>query len=209
MEDTMKKNVVTLIQILAISACTTIIIATPSRATAADQPAFSTVDVHRLHDSMKKMGDALTTSLAKKPQNPRTAFSRLVIDGFLAAYPPVPEGIGDGSGYFGKGDYDAWSDRNARIGGCGPNSIGEKRTYNILLRNVSDEFCKAYNKTQGLAEAILGNCQQNPDAACTASGSNDGNDPVDSGKTSFCIKTSAATNIIFYNTGLDAKVPCN
>lgn len=190
-------------------AATLIAVASHGKALAAsDQPSFTTADVQKVYDSLQSMNTALIASLAKKPQKPRAAFSRLVSDGFIASFPAAPETIGDGSDYFGKGDYGAWGDRNARIGGCGPNNIGESQTFNIVLRNVSNEFCKEYNKSQGLAPTILGNCEQNPDSACAASGSVNGNDPIDAGKSSFCFKTADATNIILFNTGVDAKVPC-
>lgn len=180
-------------------------IAAPGSSSAAS---FSQADVKKVSDAMKKMNAALSTSMAQKKQSPRIAFSRLVSDGFLDEYPPVPDGIGDGSGNFGKGDYNSWGDRNARVGGCGPESIGEKRTFNILLRNVSDEFCKAYNKLQGLDAAILDNCEQGRGNACKTSGSEDGDDPVDAGKPTFCFKTADSINTIFYNTGIDANIPC-
>lgn len=205
----MKKRVVTLVETLIVPATlVAACIAAPVSAFAASgQQAFSAAEVRQVSDALQKMNAALSASLAKNPQKPRGAFSRLVTDGFLPAFPPVPDGIGDGSGYFGKGDYGAWSDRNDKVGGCGPNNIGEKRTYNILLRNVSDEFCKAYNKGQGLSAAILGNCAQDP-TACSGSGSTDGNSPVDAGKVSFCYKTTDATNIVLFNTGVDATIPC-
>lgn len=212
MEGKMKKSVFRLIEILTVpAALIAVSVTAPSGAAhaATEQPPFTAADVQKVYDSMQSMKTALADSLAKKPQRPRTAFSRLVSDGFLTSFPSVPEGIGDGSNSFGKGDYGAWSDRNARIGGCGPNNIGENQTYNILLRNVSTEFCKAYNQSQGLAPAILGNCAQNPDSACAASGSLSGNDPVDAGKSSFCFKAADSTNIILFNTGVDSKVPCS
>lgn len=191
-------------------AATLIAVASHGRALAvSDQQPFTAADVQKVYDSLQIMNTALTTSLAKQPQKPRAAFSRLVSDGFIESFPAVPETIGDGSDYFGKGDYGAWSDRNARIGGCGPKNIGKGQTFNIVLRNVSNEFCKEYNKSQGLAPTILGNCEQNPDGACTASGSVNGNDPIDAGKSSFCFKTADAINIILFNTGVDSKIPCS
>lgn len=184
-------------------------LATPRMALAAsEQKTFTSDEIRQVHTSLQRINTALKESMAKKPQKPRAALSRLVVDGFLPALPAVPEGIGDGSDHFGKGDYGVWSDRNGLVGGCGPNNVGEKQTFNILLRNVSDGFCTAYNKEQGLPAAILGNCRKNPDAACKSSGSNDGNDPVDAGKETFCFKTADSINIIYFNTGLDATITC-
>lgn len=204
----MKLNTSKLFESLAVMAAIGIAVAAPGRAMAAtEQLPFTAADVKMVHESMQSMNTALAASLAKKPLKPRAAFSRLVTDGYLTSFPTVPEGIGDGSGYFGKGDYGFWSDRNEKVGGCGPNNIDEKRTFNILLRNVSDEFCAAYNGLQGLPRTIIGNCAQDT-AACSGSGSRDGNSPVDTGKVSFCYKTFDATNIILFNTGLDSKIPC-
>lgn len=205
----MKKHSVSLVETMIVPAVLVVAcIAAPVNTFAAFwQQSFSAAEVRQVSDALQKMNAALSASLAKNPQRPRGAFSRLVTDGFLDAFPAVPDGIGDGSGYFGKGDYGVWSDRNERAGGCGPKNIGEKRTYNILLRNVSDDFCTAYNELQGLPSSIAGNCAQDP-AVCSGSGSTDGNSPGDAGKVSFCYKTADATNVIIFNTGVDATIPC-
>lgn len=206
----MKKRLFPLVEILLVSAVIGTTVITPCRALAASEPhVFTVADVEQVYNPLKKMSDALTSSLVINPQTPpRSAFLRLVADGFLAAIPPAPIGIGDASGNYGTGSYGAWSNMYARIGGCGPKNNGEKRTFNILLSNVNDEFCKTYNKVQGLGSIIAGNCLTKPDAACLSSGSKNGDDPVNVGKNSFCFKTSDSINFILFNTGVAAPGPC-
>lgn len=165
--------------------------------------------VQQVYESMKSINDALTASVKKNPaENPWDAFSQLVTNGFMSGPPPVPNDIGDGSGEFGSGDFGAWSARNVKIGGCGLKNIGAPKEFYIQLGYVNDDFCKAYNKAQGLDAAIPLNCFTKPDEACKASGSGNGGQPVDVGKKSFCFKTSDLVNRIYFATGLDPQVPC-
>ena len=206
----MKKNAKAVTQALTVLVVLGVVVTIPGRTCAAPAtPVATDLEVQQVYESMKSINDALTASLKKNPaKTPWDAFSQLVSEGFLSGPPPVPIGIGDGSDHFGSGDLGAWSVRNVKVGGCGPKNVGAQREFYIQLCNVSDDFCKAYNKAQGLDSTIPLNCFTKPDEACKASGSGDGDEPVEVGKKTFCFKTSDLTNRIYFNTGLDPQVPC-
>jgi hypothetical protein len=172
------------------------------------QPKFTEQDVRQVYESMKSINDALAASLAKTTQDPFDAFGKLISDGFLATLPPVPTGIGNANGDTGAGGFGTWGVRSSIVGGCGPKNIGAKRSFYIELISVSDDFCKGYNKAQGLGSIIPLNCFTKPDDACKASGSTEGEEPVDVAKNTFCFKMSDLTNKVLFNTGIDPKIPC-
>lgn len=157
--------------------------------------------VTKLRDALRQISEAATLWEKDGGCKDRdcTNVNKLVAAGKLAVAPKVPAGIGTAN------NTPEYTETGARMGGCGPLSPGAPRTLNPALYYVSEEFCKAYNKSVGLGDTVVENCGSGGD--CTASGSTRPYQFPTVNSTTFCYRLEDTFAVVFMGTIIDES-PC-
>lgn len=147
--------------------------------------------VSQVKDGLRQIVEA-SQLMSVSSSSPHVEASSLAAGGYLTAAPAIPAGI-DGVNGAAVWDYES----GLYYGGCGGSSSG-KQAYDVpWLGPVSLDFCKAYNKAQGLAEAPVPNCATGD---CTASGGSESSDPESAPTTTFCFDYGNDDYVVVYQT---------
>lgn len=169
---------------------------------APDKKAFDDSAVSQVKESLRQITEAATLLEKAGGCSMRdcTDVDKLVAVGKISKAPTLPSGIGvvdDAPPYY--------SATESALGGCGIKNTGAPLTANIALKNVSEQFCQAYNESVGLGSNIIKNCSSGGD--CTVSGSKSPYDFPIVNSSSFCFLRNDTFAIVWLTT--ISSTPCD
>lgn len=126
----------------------------------------------------------------------------LVAGGYLAAPAAIPAGI-NATGTTAQYQY-----YSAVPGGCGPDNAGSGATdmTPIMLHNVSEEFCRAYNLASGNGDIIVPSCSADA-SKCAGSGSTSGSTPAAGYSATFCFLSDENPGFEYYSVYYPTGIP--
>jgi hypothetical protein len=125
----------------------------------------------------------------------------LVADGYLEKWPIFPSDTGADlslrSPEENADNFMRYVRTYRRAGGCGNLNIGAQKFVNFTLRDVNANYCKTYNKDQGLGFIIIPNCSSGD---CSISSSSNSNDFPVTDTNTFCYSCDGVYTILLTST---------